>query len=380
MDVWDRIQGCMIGFAFGERAGFEARAAAGGKGAPAFIATKSAMARAVMAGLHEPGRFEPKFARAALLQAWAVQGGKSNSVSLTKSLQDDEMVRMTAYAGNSACPDGGDPPLVRSFPAAIAGLLDPDLAAFAACAQSRLTHAGPISVQAAELFVRILRAALLGMGPECLRERTWEGCEAIAAIAGGGWRHLPTDKLGSQGQAVRTLASALWAVDGASDMADAVARATGLPGHADAIGCVAGALAGAIHGTRSLPREFGHLAHPLPFPDAEDWVRSCIKPVVPTPGPRPADVEYRRFASSSGLQPLTYAGELWIRRRIEAGHPPSWGDGACWIGNYADDRDCLDAWGEGVRVFAGIHPTMLPNQDSLSAIERQRSDKPAVTY
>lgn len=365
MDAWERISGCLVGFARGERVGCEARARASGS---AFDGgSKPAMARAIMGGLSRPARFDPRLAREGLLAAWRSQGAKSNSVSLTKSLQDDALLRTTPYAGNSSYPDGGDAALVRSFPAAIAGMLDPDHAAFAACAQARLTHAGPISVQAAELFVRILRDALLGMGHEALRDRPWVGCQAIAGIASGAWRKIPSGKLGSRGEAVRTLNSALWAVDDARDLAHAIERAAGLPGHSDAIACLAGALAGAIHGAGSEDDQ-------SPFPDAAEWVRSCLRAKVAKPGPRPADIEDRNFASARGLQPLTYAGELWIRTRIEAGHAPNWEDGAYWFGNYGDPRSSLAPWAEGVRVFAGEYPRMVDVHE-LSEEERLRGDQ-----
>lgn len=57
MNAWERISGCMVGFARGEKVGSDARARASGS---AFnVGAKAAMARAIMGGLGQPARFDP---------------------------------------------------------------------------------------------------------------------------------------------------------------------------------------------------------------------------------------------------------------------------------------------------------------------------------
>lgn len=119
---------------------------------------------------------------------------------------------------------------------------------------SAVTHAHVISKEACVAFVHILREVLRG--------------EALAtAIEGNipddprfGFMHdiesWSRDDVRSTGYVIDTLGAALWCALNTDDYASCVLAAVNLGDDSDTIACVAGALAGAMYGYGSIPREW----------------------------------------------------------------------------------------------------------------------------
>lgn len=119
---------------------------------------------------------------------------------------------------------------------------------------SAVTHAHAISKEACVAFVRILREVLRG--------------EALAAAIEG---NIPDDSrfgfmrdieswsrddVRSTGYVVDTLGAALWCALNTDGYASCVLAAVNLGDDSDTTACVAGALAGAMYGYDSIPREW----------------------------------------------------------------------------------------------------------------------------
>lgn len=119
---------------------------------------------------------------------------------------------------------------------------------------SAVTHAHVISKEACVAFVHILREVLRG--------------EALAtAIEGnisddprfGFMRDIESwsrDDVRSTGYVIDTLGAALWCALNTDDYASCVLAAVNLGDDSDTTACVAGALAGAMYGYDSIPREW----------------------------------------------------------------------------------------------------------------------------
>lgn len=119
---------------------------------------------------------------------------------------------------------------------------------------SAVTHAHAISKEACVAFVHILREVLRG--------------DALATAIEG---HIPDDPrfdfmrdieswsrddVRSTGYVIDTLGAALWCALNTDDYAGCVLAAVNLGDDSDTTACVAGALAGAMYGYDSIPREW----------------------------------------------------------------------------------------------------------------------------
>lgn len=119
---------------------------------------------------------------------------------------------------------------------------------------SAVTHAHVISKEACVTFVHILREVLRG--------------EAFATAIEGNIPDDPhfdfmhdieswsRDDVRSTGYVIDTLGAALWCALNTDDYASCVLAAVNLGDDSDTIACVAGALAGAMYGYDSIPREW----------------------------------------------------------------------------------------------------------------------------
>ena len=145
---------------------------------------------------------------------------------------------------------------MRLAPAALFGLGDAARASRTARAQSRTTHAAPQAVEACDLFVMLLREAILGAGKDVLRPRDWNGHPAIRAVASGGWRTKSRADIESSGYVVATLEAALWSVGRTNSFEEALILAVNLADDADTVGAVTGQLAGAVYGASTIPERW----------------------------------------------------------------------------------------------------------------------------
>ncbi|MFC7694894.1 ADP-ribosylglycohydrolase family protein [Paeniroseomonas aquatica] len=162
-----------------------------------------------------------------------------------------------AYAGSVAEDSAGNGSLMRVAPVALYALHDPVLATRLARDQSRTTHGAPQAVEACDLFVSMLRSAILGTEREVvLAPRHWDGHAAIRHVAAGAWRNKSRASIRSTGYVVDTLEAALWSVGNTGNFEDALVLAVNLAGDADTVGAVAGQLAGAVYGASAIPKRW----------------------------------------------------------------------------------------------------------------------------
>lgn len=161
------------------------------------------------------------------------------------------------FAGSTDEDTAGNGSLMRLAPVALFGLDNEAEAIRIARAQSCLTHAHPACVDACDYFVRLLRLTLLGEeDPIKLALVKWTGHPEVQRAKAAYWNGLKRKDVRSTGYVIDTLEAALWAVAASGSFEQAVVLAVNLGGDADSIGAVAGALAGARWGERSIPERW----------------------------------------------------------------------------------------------------------------------------
>lgn len=121
-------------------------------------------------------------------------------------------------------------------------------------AVSAITHAHPVSTESCVFFVRVLRDVLEGEGLEGAIGRNIPGDERFAFLEGT--QKLPRDEIRSTGYVLDTLGAALWCACNTGSYEECVTEAVNLGGDSDTTACVAGALAGALYGYDSIPRQW----------------------------------------------------------------------------------------------------------------------------
>ena len=121
-------------------------------------------------------------------------------------------------------------------------------------AVSAITHAHPISTESCVFFERALRDVLEGEGLEEAIGRNIPGDERFAFLEG--IRGLPRDEIRSTGYVLDTLGAALWCACNTDSYEECVTEAVNLGGDSDTTACVAGALAAALYGYDSIPRQW----------------------------------------------------------------------------------------------------------------------------
>ncbi len=188
--------------------------------------------------------------------------------------------------------------LMRAFPLALATLGVDDAAARAVVLhQAGLTHAHPAAGWAAWLGVAGMRAALRGRDPFAVLAAEvaalpGDVAPRFAEVLAADWG--PEDAEVGNGSAWGCLAQAVWAVRRTGTFEEAVVAAVDLGSDADTVGCVAGALAGAIHGIGAVPERWGSAVNGLlDTPDGEERhdrttlaaVAVGLLTVVPTSAP-----------------------------------------------------------------------------------------------
>jgi ADP-ribosyl-[dinitrogen reductase] hydrolase len=147
--------------------------------------------------------------------------------------------------------------LMRAFPLAPATLhVDDEVARAVVLHQASTTHAHPAAAWAAWLGVAAMRAALRGDEPWTALDVAVDALPdaeraRFAAMLAPSWH--PDDADVGNGSAWGCLAQAVWAVRGAATFEDALVAAVDLGSDADTVACVAGALAGAVHGIAAVP-------------------------------------------------------------------------------------------------------------------------------
>jgi ADP-ribosyl-[dinitrogen reductase] hydrolase len=151
----------------------------------------------------------------------------------------------------------GNGALMRAFVLAAALLRDDDTAVReVVLAQASLTHSDPAAGWGAWIAVEMCRTAIGGGDPlaaldtlvAALPDDVRPGFEPFLA---SGWS--PSQPHPSNGSVWGCLAEAVWALRTTSTFEDAVVAVVDLGGDTDTVGCVTGALAGALYGVQRIP-------------------------------------------------------------------------------------------------------------------------------
>jgi ADP-ribosylglycohydrolase/predicted protein tyrosine phosphatase len=146
--------------------------------------------------------------------------------------------------------------LMRLAPVAIRWHADPAEAAEQAAESSRSTHPATRPVDACRVLGAMTAALISGTpAQDVLNPAFWQWGPLhpeVEAVARGSWRTKQPPQIRGTGYCVDALEAALWAVDGATDFAEAVLRAANLGNDADTTAAIAGQLAGARWGASGI--------------------------------------------------------------------------------------------------------------------------------
>jgi ADP-ribosyl-[dinitrogen reductase] hydrolase len=167
----------------------------------------------------------------------------------------ESFVRTGRPEGSASPHSAGNGGIMRLAPAAIVARGEASKAAQLARAQSKVTHAAPECLDAAEVLARVLTAGIEGRGHDALQAGLDANAESprVKAVAEGSWRGKARNEIRSSGYVVDTLEAALWSVSGSTTFEEAVLKAVNLGDDADTVGAVTGQVAGAVWGYSGIP-------------------------------------------------------------------------------------------------------------------------------
>ncbi len=199
----------------------------------------------------------------------------------------ESFVRTGRPEGSADPYSAGNGGIMRLAPVALVANGDAAKAASLARAQSRVTHAAPECLDAADVLTRVLTAGIEGQGHDALKAGAAAIVETpkVRAVAEGSWGVKDRNDIRSSGYVVDMLEAALWAVAQSKTFEEAILKAVNLGDDADTVGAVTGQIAGAIWGYSAIP---------------DTWTR--------------------RLAWNEKL--LAIASTLWIDERMDAGREP----------------------------------------------------------
>jgi ADP-ribosyl-[dinitrogen reductase] hydrolase len=145
--------------------------------------------------------------------------------------------------------------LMRAFPLALLDKSREELQAIV-LQQGEMTHPHPAARWGAWLGVAMMHSAIHGNNPfatldEELELMPKDVAEKFKPLLAPDWE--PTADRINNGSVWGCLADAVWAVRNSESFEEAVVNAINLGDDADTVGCVAGALAGAIYGIQAIP-------------------------------------------------------------------------------------------------------------------------------
>ena len=150
--------------------------------------------------------------------------------------------------------------LMRLAPVPITWHRDVGRAAERSAESSRTTHAARRPVDACRLLGAVLAGLISGRTFEDVTDPTFGPAGTlhpeVEAVAAGSYRAKQPPQIRGTGFCVDALEAALWAVDGATDFADAVLRAANLGHDADTTAAIAGQIAGARWGAEAIPHDW----------------------------------------------------------------------------------------------------------------------------
>jgi ADP-ribosylglycohydrolase len=279
----DRFRGALLGLAVGDAIGapFEGRppgtvppvtdmVGGGPRDLPSGAWTDdTSMALCLAESLVEQGRFDPvdqleRYAR------WWYEGYLSSTgvpfgagFSTRKAIDRFERTG-DSFPGDANPGGGGNGPLMKLAPVALAYAEHPEEAVLRAEESARTTHGAREAIDAsrylAGLLVGALRGAnvgqLLHQGPFEPTPGIWSRaplCPEIAEVASGSFLEREPPAIKGGGYSVLALEAALWALAKAQSYEDGVLLAVNLGDDADTTGAIFGQLAGALFRAEAIP-------------------------------------------------------------------------------------------------------------------------------
>lgn len=275
----NRFRGCLLGLAVGDAVGTTVEFSPPGSfepvtdmvgggpfGLPAGSWTDdTSMALCLAESLVERGGFDPvdqlrRYTRWWREGYWSSTGvcfdiGNATAAALARFEATGE-----PYPGDAAPDAGGNGPLMKLAPVAMAYAGDVDAAVRFAGESARTTHGAPAAIDATRWFARLLVEALDGSG-DVLRRRTVDAHPEVAAVLAGSFLDRTPPAIRGGGYAVHALEAALWAVASTDSFEAAILAAVNLGDDADTTAAIAGQLAGALYGLEAIPPHWRDRVH-----------------------------------------------------------------------------------------------------------------------
>ncbi len=186
--------------------------------------------------------------------------------STSKALQRFEQ-RGEPFPGDADPRGGGNGPLMKLAPVAMAYAQQPEQAARFASESARTTHGAPEAIDAARWFAVLLVGALNGVAKDELLGTSVYGCQPgpidfdqlhpkIQKIAAGSYRKKQPPEIKGSGYGPPALEAALWALHTTSSWEQGALAAVNLGDDADTTAAIYGQLAGAIYGVEAIPERW----------------------------------------------------------------------------------------------------------------------------
>lgn len=249
----DVVYGAAIGDALGvpyefmERGVFTCTgmSSGGAHGQPAgTFSDDTSMMLATCDSIRELGRIDCEDMRRRF-RSWAYEGRYTSGGTVF----DIGNATSTALAEDRGCTgirSNGNGSLMRIAPLAFTDASDDEIRSVSAT-----THAHEISTESCVAYVHVLRRILEG---GTVAEATADVRVAAAdyVFVPG----IPIDEVKSGGYVLDTLDAALWCLCNTSSYPECVLAAVNLGSDTDTMGCVAGALAGAVYGFDAIPHDW----------------------------------------------------------------------------------------------------------------------------
>ncbi len=171
------------------------------------------------------------------------------------------------FPGDAYPNAGGNGPLMKLAPVALAYATRPADALRHAADSARTTHGASEAIDGARYLAALLVGALNGASREDLLQRgrfepidgAWDGeplHARIAAIADGSFRAKSPPAIKGGGYVVHSLEAALWALSSTETFEDGVLAAVNLGHDSDTTAAICGQLAGALYGLQAIPERW----------------------------------------------------------------------------------------------------------------------------
>lgn len=157
-------------------------------------------------------------------------------------------------AGNPAASSAGNGSIMRLAPVVLRYAGTAELQDMAVLS-SRTTHAALECLEACRLLAVAIERALQGQDKAAVLDLRAVAVSSprLGAIAAGGYRALPRERIRGSGYVVDSLEAALWCFARHDSVADMVLAAANLGDDADTTAAIVGQLAGAFHGAAGIP-------------------------------------------------------------------------------------------------------------------------------